>query len=480
MLMLAAILLPIIAGLVLPLLRCQNGKQRALWTETAVLGASLLALSAVLWQKDAIHTAELIPGLSVCFQVDAKGSLFALLVAALWPLATLYGFAYMEHEERPDRFFAWYLVSNGVTFAVCFAGNLLTLYMAYECLTLATLPLVNHKDDGPSRRAGMKYAAWTIGGAALGFVALIFTVRYGGPNLDFIAGGNLDTAKMRGHEDLLRWIFIAAFLGFGVKAAVAPFSVWLPEASVAPTPVTALLHAVAVVNTGAFAVIRVTGDVFGTELLYGSFAQTAVLSIACFTILMGTIMAVREQHLKRRLAWSTVSNLSYMLMGAALMTPAGFNGAMTHLVFHGLMKIVLFFCAGAILVRTGKEYVQEIRGFGRIMPLTCGAFTLAAVALVGTPPLCGFVSKWRLLTAAMDTGLPMGIVATVTLIVAAVLTAIYVLSPVMAMYFRPLNDENKSLAGQNRDPDWRMLVPVLLICMFIVVFGMWNDWLSIS
>ena len=141
---------------------------------------------------------------------------------------------------------------------------------------------------------------------------------------------------------------------------------------------------------------------------------------------------------------------------------------------------MLFFCAGAILVRTGKEYVQEIRGFGRIMPLTCGAFTLAAVALVGTPPLCGFVSKWRLLTAAMDTGLPMGIVATVTLIIAAVLTAIYVLSPVMAMYFRPLNDENKSLAGQNRDPDWRMLLPVLLICVFIVAFGMWNDWLSIS
>ncbi|MBR5345022.1 MAG: proton-conducting membrane transporter [Clostridia bacterium] len=480
MLMLAAVLLPIAAGLVLPLLRCENGRQRAVWTETAVIGASFLAVMAVLLQKSAVQTDSIIPGLTICFRVDEKGSLFALLVASLWPLSTLYGFAYMEHEERPDRFFSWYLVSNGVTFAVCFAGNLLTLYMAYECLTLATLPMVNHKDDGPSRRAGMKYAAWTIGGAALGFVALILTIRYGGDSLAFTAGGNLDPAKVSNHEDLLRWIYIIAFLGFGVKAAVAPFSAWLPEASVAPTPVTALLHAVAVVNTGAFAVIRVTEDVFGTELLYGTFAQTVTLGIACFTILLGTIMAVREQHLKRRLAWSTVSNLSYMLMGATLMTAGGFNGAMTHMVFHGLMKIVLFFCAGAILVQTEKEYVQETRGLAKVMPLTCGAFTLAAVALVGIPPLCGFVSKWRLLTSAMATGLPMGIAATVTLIVAAVLTAIYVLSPVMAMYFRPLNEEDKSLEGQNRDPDWRMLFPILLICVFIIVFGMWNDWLTVS
>ena len=480
MLMLAAILLPIAAGCVLPLLRCDHKRQRAVWTETAVLGASALALAAVLLQEGRVETNELIRGLSVCFRIDEKGSVFALLVAALWPLSTLYGFAYMEHEERPDRFFAWYLISNGVTYAVCFAGNLLTLYLSYECLTLATLPLVNHKDDGPSRKAGMKYAAWTIGAAALGFVALIFTIRYGGTDLAFAAGGNLDPVKVKGHEDLLRWIFIAAFLGFGVKAAVAPFSAWLPAASVAPTPVTALLHAVAVVNTGAFAVIRVTEDVFGTALLYGTFAQTVTLGIACFTILMGTVMAVREQHLKRRLAWSTVSNLSYMLMGAALMTPGGINGAMTHLVFHGLMKIVLFFCAGAILVQTGKEYVQETRGLGKVMPLTCGAFTLAGVALVGTPPLCGFTSKWRLLTAAMDTGLPIGTVATVTLIVAAVLTAIYVLSPVMAMYFRPLNEDTKSLEGQNRDPDWRMLVPILLICVFVIVFGIWNEWLTVS
>ena len=159
MLMLAAIFLPIAAGCVLPLLSCENSRQRSVWAEAAVLGASVLALMAVLFQKGRFETGEILRGLTVCLRVDEKGSLFALLVAALWPLSTLYGFAYMEHEKRPNRFFSWYLISNGVTYAVCFAGNLLTLYLAYECLTLATLPLVNHKDDGPSRKAGMKYAA---------------------------------------------------------------------------------------------------------------------------------------------------------------------------------------------------------------------------------------------------------------------------------------------------------------------------------
>ena len=467
MLLIAAILLPVLAGTALPLLRCQNSRQRGIYVEAAALATSALAVMTVLWFREPL-TAELLPGVALGLRCDSLSAVFVLLVAGLWPLATLYGFSYMEHEERPDRFFAWYLVSYGATLTVAFSANLLTLYLGYECLTLATLPLVNHKDDPPSRRAGMSYAAWTIGGAALGFAAMIVALARGGGAF-FSRGGILG-----GDPGLLRWVYLMAFLGFGVKAAVAPFSAWLPKASVAPTPVTALLHAVAVVNAGAFAVIRVTYDVFGTELLYGTFAQTAALAIACFTILLGAVMAVRERHLKRRLAWSTVSNLSYMLMGAALMTPAGLAGALTHLVFHGLMKIVLFFCAGAILVRTGKEYVQDIRGFGRVMPRTCACFTVAAAALTGVPPLCGFVSKWKLLSAAVETGLPMGVVATVTIILAAVLTAVYVLSPVMAMYFRPLNAEDRSLANAKRDPDWRMLLPIALIAAMTVVAGLWQ------
>ena len=242
----------------------------------------------------------------------------------------------------------------------------------------------------------------------------------------------------------------------------------------APTPVTALLHAVAVVNAGAFAVIRLTYDVFGTALLAGSFAQGIAMVLACATVVLGAVMAVREQHLKRRLAWSTVSNLSYMLAGAALMTPEGLTGAMAHLIFHGLMKICLFLCAGAILVQTGREYLQELRGLGKAMPVTCGVFLLAGVALVGIPPLCGFVSKWNLLTAAGTLGGWMGILAIAALMTSTVLTAVYVLYPAFLMFFPPSQAACPPPAPGEKDPDARMLAPLLLFGLLIIAGGLWS------
>ena len=469
----AMLLLPVLAGALLPLFRFRSGRARAFYAETAVLAASALAVLNLVLNRDTVFTVgELLPGMTLVFRLDGKAQVFTALAAFLWPFSTLYAFAYMEHEERPDRFFAWYIITFGVTLALANAANLFTLYVFYECLTLATLPLVNHKDDIPSRKAGISYAAWTIGGAALGFIALMVSSSFSGGSGFFTTGGTLDPALVSGHETVLRIVFLLGFVGFGAKAAVIPFQHWLPQASVAPTPVTALLHAVAVVNAGAYAVIRLIHDVFGTALLAGTFAQYAALSLACATVVLGSVMAVREQHLKRRLAWSTVSNLSYMLMGAALMTSAGLTGAFTHLVFHGLMKITLFFCAGAILVQTGKEYVQETRGLVSLMPVTCVTFLIAAVALVGTPPLCGFVSKWNLLTAAGETGGWMSILAIASLIVSTVLTAVYVLGPACGMLFRPRGGEES--ATGNLDPDWRMTLPLVLFCLLMLAGGLWS------
>ncbi len=274
---------------------------------------------------------------------------------------------------------------------------------------------------------------------------------------------------------LLLTVFVLAFIGFGTKAAVFPMHAWLPAASVAPTPVTALLHAVAVVNAGAFAVLRLIYYSFGAGNLYGTWAQAIVLSLACFTIVFGSTMAVREQHFKRRLAWSTISNLSYMLMGAALMTADGMVGSLSHLIIHGVIKITLFYCAGAILVRTGKEYVQDLRGFGRVMPLTCGAIVLAGAALTGVPPLAGFVSKWNLLTAAAASGLALGTVAVIALIVSAVLTAVYLFTVILPMYGRPLNADTAALEGFNRDPGWQMKLPLILLCIATVALGLWSQ-----
>ena len=473
-LFLITLLLPIIGGAILPLFRFKQEKGRDIYTLVVVIATAVLMWAQILNRTESTFTLmRMTDDLHLTFRIDGMSCVFAGLVSILWPLASLYGFEYMRHEERPNTFFTYYTMTFGVTLAIATAANLFTLYVFYECLTIITLPLVLHKKDAQSIRAGRKYVYYSIGGAALAFIALIFIQYYGGTT-DFTLGGVLSADKIAGHEGVLRFVFVLAFVGFGTKAALFPMYAWLPAASVAPTPVTALLHAVAVVNAGAFAVMRVIYYSFGVDLLYGTTAQTIVLALSCFTILFGSSMAVKEQHFKRRLAYSTISNLSYMLMGAALMTPAGLVGGLSHLIFHGVMKIGLFYCAGAVLVRSGKEYVQDLRGMGRVMPFTFTIFTIGSVAMVGIPPLCGFVSKWNLLTAASATGLPMGTVAIFTLIVSAILTAIYLFTVVVNAWFRPLNEDSAALAGKNLDPTWMMKLPLFILICAVVLLGIFS------
>lgn len=475
MLLYLTLLVPLLGGALLPLMRLDTVKKRAIYVEAVVCVTTVMVWAVLLTRQNTRYTLyTMLEGLSLSFRVDGMSCVFAGLVSLLWPIASLYGFEYMTHEERPNAFFVFYTISYAVTLAVAFSGSLFTLYVFYECLTLITLPLVTHKQDTPSAHAGRQYLTYSITGAAMAFVALIFVIHYG-HTTDFVLGGVLDRAAVMGHETLLQWIFLMAFVGFGTKAAVLPMYAWLPSASVAPTPVTALLHAVAVVNTGAFSVLRLIYYSFGADFLRGTGAQSAAVLIACATILFGSGMAVKEQHFKRRLAYSTVSNLSYMLMGAALMTPDGMTGSLSHLVLHGIMKITLFYCAGAVLVRTGREYVQDLRGYGRLMPFTCFAFTVGAVAMVGIPPLCGFVSKWNLLTAAGSAGGWMGVVCIATLIISAVLTAIYLFGPVMSMYFRPLNADVAAQYTTGRDPHWMMKVPFALLLAAMVLLGLFSQ-----
>ena len=472
MLIILSLLLPLIAGLLLPLLPLKNARQRAIYIECTVICTSVLVWIAMLGRAEStVNLFSIGPGLTLSLHLDGPACIFAGLISILWPLASLYAFEYMEHEERPVSFFAFYTMTYGVTLAVATAANLFTLYVFYECLTLITLPLVIHKKDAKSIRAGRKYLYFSISGAAMAFIALVFTLHYGN-GADFTLGGMLDMQKVNGHESILLFVFLLAFIGFGTKAAVFPMFAWLPAASVAPTPVTALLHAVAVVNTGAYAVLRVIYYVFGTAFLSGTTVHVIALLLACFTVLFGSSMAVREKHFKRRLAWSTVSNLSYMLMGAALMTPGGMVGSLSHLVCHGIMKIILFYCAGAILVRTRHEYVQDLRGLSKEMPFTCGTALLSAVAMVGIPPLCGFVSKWNLLTAAAETLSWTGTVGVITILISAVLTAVYLFSAILPMYFSPAN---RPVSAKPNDPSWRMKLPLLLLALMVVALGFFSE-----
>ncbi len=471
MLIYLSMLLPMLMGLALPLFRFKNARARSIYVEGAVLLTSALVWIALGTRTETrLDLFSIMDGLTLSFRLDGPACIFSGLVSILWPLASLYAFEYMEHEERPVSFFSFYTITYGVTLAVSMAANLFTLYVFYECLTLITLPLVIHKKDAKSIRAGRRYLYFSISGAAMAFIALVFTLHYGN-GTDFTLGGMLDMARGSGHETVLQIVFLLAFIGFGTKAAVFPMFAWLPLASVAPTPVTALLHAVAVVNTGAYAVLRVIYYAFGTSFLAGTPVHVTVLLLSCFTVLFGSAMAVREQHFKRRLAYSTISNLSYMLMGAALMTSDGMVGSLSHMVCHGVMKITLFYCAGAILVRTKNEYVQDLRGLARSMPFTCGVIVLSSVAMVGIPPLCGFVSKWNLLTAAADTLHWTGTVSVITIIISAVLTAVYLFSVSMPMYFSPAQHP----AAENKDPGIRMKLPLAVLSVLMIALGIFSE-----
>lgn len=421
--------------------------------------------------------------LTVMFKLDGMGCVFAGLVAVLWPLATLYALEYMRKDKRKVTFFAYYLMTYGVTAGIAFAGNLVTMYLFYEMLTLVTFPLVLFPLTAEAVRASRKYLYYSIGGAAFAFIGLVFVLGYSATgNTEFLPGGVLDVTAAAGRRNVLLLVYVLAFFGFGVKAALFPCHGWLPEATVAPTPVTALLHAVAVVKSGAFAILRFTYFSYGTAFLRGSWAQWVVMGAALLSIVYGSTMAVREIRWKRRLAYSTVSNLSYILFGASMMTPLGLTAALSHMVAHAFMKICSFFCAGAVMHQTGKTKVYELDGLGRQMPVTFGCLTVASLSLMGIPLFAGFISKWNLAQGAFGCGerlmesgaaggwLPFAGVAVI--LYSALMTGIYMLTVLVRAYFPQFMPEAEAAAGTPEgDPNWMMLVPLLIFAAVIVVLG---------
>lgn len=453
-----AVVLPIMAGFALLLFNVTDRSKRQIYVMISLLVSVIISL-AVFWGGE--ETWKLIAfGERVSFSlgVDTLGRIFGTMAALLWIPATVYAFEYMKHEGAEVRFFAFYLMSFGVTMGIALAANPITMFFFYECLTLTTLPLVMHAMDGRARYAGKLYVAFSMGGAGIAFASVLFLVSYSTGSMDFRLGGVLDTGLVGPVHNLVLVAYLFGFFGFGVKAAVCPFHAWLPAASVAPTPVTALLHAVAVVKAGVFAVIRLTYYSFGTGLLAGSWAQNLVLLCAICTIVFGSARALRSAHLKRRLAYSTVSNLSYMLLGVCLMTPAGLAAALLHMVVHAVSKITLFFCAGAIYYKSGKEYVYELAGFGRRMPVVMGCFLLTGLCLMGIPPLAGFSSKWSLALAAVEQGSPLAIVGVAALIISAILTALYIITVIITA-FQP----NPLDTPEQLDPNRYMTVPLILL-----------------
>ncbi len=468
------ILIPIIAGALVPMLSFKKRWHMEVFLESAVILNSILVWYLLQHHSDSTFLLAHFTGdLSICFKVDGMGMVFAGLVSALWPFATLYAFEYMTKEEHEKIFFLFYTMTYGITLGIALSANLLTMYFFYELLTLVTVPLVMHTLTREAILASRKYLYYSLGGAAFAFIGLIMIIIYG-TTTDFILGGVLDLTKIGGRTNVLLFVYVMAFLGFGVKAAVFPFNSWLPQAGVAPTPVTALLHAVAVVKSGAFAIIRLTYYSFGVDFLKGTWAQTTVMLVVMFTIVYGCSRAVKETHLKRRLAYSTISNLSYILFGVTIMTPLGLVGALTHLIFHAVIKICSFFCAGAIIHQTEKQYVHELDGMGYRMPCVFGIFTVSALALMGVPGLAGFISKWNLASAAVESGNPVAYFGIACLLISALLTAIYMLTIVVRAFF-PGKDFDDSSIKEFKDPNWKMLLPLFVFVFFIIAFGLYSQ-----
>ena len=475
-LMLTVILLPFAGGVLLQLIKFKEKRSKQCFIFAYVLINTLLTYILLAQGPTDIIRIINFAGAKLNFslKIDGMGIVFGGLVATLWPLATLYSFPYMEHEHNgrvhENIFYLFYTATYGVTLGIAMSGNMLTMYCFYELLTLVTVPLVMNTLTREAVLASRKYFYYSLGGAAFAFIGLIFLIVYG-DSLSFIFGGVLTPNAMQDKKNLLLFIYVLAFMGFGVKAAICPFNAWLPQAGVAPTPVTALLHAVAVVKSGALAIMRLTYYSFGVDFLRGTWAQYLLMCVVIFTIVYGCSMAVKETHIKRRLAFSTISNLSYILFGVLIMTPLGLVGALCHMVFHGVMKICSFFCAGAMITQAHANFVHEIDGMARRMPKIFGIYTVSAFALMGVPGLCGFVSKWHLAKAAFESGSPLAVAGVGGLLISALLTAIYMLSIVIRAYFPGDQFDYGKLHDDIHDPDWRMLLPLFLFVGAMFVIG---------
>lgn len=377
---------------------------REFWTFLAGAIKFYLVLSMAIWILDgntySIEIWEILPGLSIKLTVDGFGMLFALVASSLWLVTSAYSIGYMRglKEHAQTRYFCFFAIALSATIGVAFSGNLLTLYLFYEILSLSTYPLVTHHQDKEARGGGRKYLTYLLGTSiGLALPAMLITYHLTG-SLEFSSLGVF-------HDPVSKSVLVTLLLmfmfGFS-KAGLMPFHSWLPGAMVAPTPVSALLHAVAVVKVGVFSILRIFTGIFGINLLAGQDLNTIICIIASFTVITSSLIALTQDNLKRRLAFSTVGQLAYIILGAGLASKIGVVGSMLHISMHAFGKITLFFCAGAIFVATGKKYISQMVGIGRQMPITMAAFFIGSFSVIGLPPAGGLISKLLMLRGAMQ------------------------------------------------------------------------------
>lgn len=463
---LVALLAPLAAAVLIPIVGRDENLRESVTLIAA--GSMVLVVLAMLPEilgggRISITLLPLLPGGDLALRVDAFGMIFALTASVLWLLNSLYSIGYMRalREHDQTRFFFCFAIAITAAMGIAFSANLVTLFVFYEILTLITYPLVVHIGTPEAMRAGRKYLAYLLGGGICLLAATVVTYTMTGTT-EFIPGGFL--AAGYGTALSLQILFILYMGGF-VKAAWMPFHAWLPAAMVAPTPVSAFLHAVAVVTAGVFGVVRVAGWVYGTDLMAALGLGTVLAVIASFTIITASLFALAEDNLKRRLAYSTVSQLSYILLGVSMLSTAGITGAMVHIPFHAFLKITLFFGAGAIIVGTGREAISDMRGIGQKMPVTAVMFAAAAVGICGLPPFCTLISKVFLSLGAVQAG---ELILLGVIIASSVLNVAYFFPIIYTMLIARPSDERA--LDTVREAPLFMLIPIILTLIASIAF----------
>ncbi len=469
---LLVVLSSLVTGLVIFFLKEEQSRLRTVLNlagATVKLGLLGIMLWGVFHGRQYETRLPFLPELDLVLRADALALLFLTLSAGLWFLTTIYAIGYLEESPNRSRFFGFFSLCVTATMGIALAGNLLTFFVFYEMLTLATYPLVIHRGTAAALRAGQIYLFYTLSGGAILLAGIAWLTVLTGP-VEFTHGGAL-TNPTDQHSAALRIIFVLLIAGLGVKAALVPLHGWLPVAMVAPAPVSALLHAVAVVKAGAFGIVRMIYDVFGIHLVADLGLLTPLAMVAALTILYGSIRALAQDDLKRRLAFSTISQVSYIVLGVGLLSPLALIGGVVHLVHQGIMKITMFFCAGNLAEALGIHRISEMNGVGRRMPWTMAAFSVAAFGMIGVPPLAGFISKWYLGLGALEADQPW---ALIILTGSALLNAAYFLPILHAAWFKPPAVDAWSDHHRNERFETRLslLVPAVLTALLTLAVGL--------
>lgn len=458
-----ALLSGLVGGLIVASMpRVKNRIRNYIVLFFSVLGAFFTWRTALsVFAGESVRIAGEFASFSWSLDPDPLGIVFALIASSLWIFAAIYSFGYMEGKDKQSTYYAFLLLSLSATMGVALSGNLVALYLFYELLTFCTYPLVIHDRTPEAIKAGSKYILYSLSGAGAILIAMVITYSLAG-NLDFT--GNPILAGLNASN--LNWLFALFIVGFGVKAAIMPLHRWLPGAMAAPTPVSALLHAVAVVYSGAYGIVRVVYSVFGHELV-GQLAVSKIMPwIIGFTILMGVIIALRQDVLKRRLAYQTISHLSYILLGAFTLKPWGLAGAIMHMISYSTLKVSLFFCAGIISEQTGKKDISLLRGVGWVLPKTMLAFSIATLGMIGMLPLNTFWGKYYLMKGSVESGQwPLAVV----LIISGIINAFCFVPVIIDAFSGERVAKNKEHGSKLQ----LMLIPTLLLSMISILIGLW-------